>query len=219
MKKLLLSVVLGLFAILSFQSAAIASKTSAAIFSKFSIYDTEMKQFLDKVSMETKIPRDTLSDWFYNDGMLAYISDQSVTYYPFVEMTQKKYGHRPIISQVYMTGQIFTGFLALLPKMTDHFAKDDAALAQAMTILFDEFVTKAVRQHLLFQKIQAEITTDLNDYQDKHPNLPHEEIYQFVIDKFLEFKVKMPALSQEIDDQLLVMQEYADYMKKPHEAV
>ena len=183
-------------------------------FSKFGVWDDEVKTFINKLCGETKISEKALTDWLYSEGILLFQKQQSTNYDSDVKFCQNTYKHKPMISFSYMLGQKFIGFMAMLPKLIEKFVTDDAT-SKKVSAIFNEFVTNAVNNHQAFYHIQAEITTSLHQWLDKNPNSSNNDtIYQYSNDKLVEYKNKQPELAQELDDHLQLISEFAKYRRE-----
>ena len=170
------------------------------IFSKFSIWDYEVKEFINSLSVEAKLPKEQLTEWFYNEAVIIFIESQSTSYRKDVALCQAKYGHRPIISPIYMLGQKFNAFMDVGDQLIKKFATNLST--SFISTHFNSFASNAIAKHVSFNTIQAKITTEINQLLDNNPNLPPVNMSELVVEKFLEYKNSNPEHSQEIDDQI-----------------
>lgn len=188
------------------------------VFSKFGVWDNEVKKLIDDICDKTIIERNELTEWLYNEAIIIFQTKQNTVYQSDVKTCQEKYKHRPIISPTYMLGQKLMGFEAILTELIDKFSNSNNygnfLLKCTLTQIYNTFQITAIQNHLPFYTIQADISTQLNQFWDENPTTQPKEIFQFVIDKFQEYKIKKPELSQEIDDAILLMAEYAAHMRK-----
>ncbi|WP_392538215.1 hypothetical protein [Legionella sp. 227] len=185
-----------------------------ANFSTFSVYEKEMRAFIDKVVETTSLQKDKITTWLYSDGVMQFRGGQAADYYPYVNENLKKFNHRPLISKQHSMGQILTGFMTLKNAFINQFAKEDPELKIKLEQLFILNLYSAIENHLPFIAIQSEISSELNAYQDKNGSLEPKEALQLTITMFEEKRLKNPQLEEDFKNQLILMNEFLDDLSK-----
>ncbi|CAM2850416.1 Uncharacterised protein [Legionella steigerwaltii] len=183
-------------------------------FSTFSVYEKEMRAFIDKVVEATALEKDKITTWLYSDGVMQFRGGQAADYYPYVNENLEKFKHRPLISKQHSMGQILTGFIMLKNAFINQFAKDELSLKEKLAQLFTLNLYGAIENHLPFIAIQSEISSELNAYQDKNGALPPIEALKLTITMFEEKRLKNPQLEEDFKNQLTLMNEFLDDLNK-----
>ncbi|AWN75595.1 hypothetical protein LEAN103870_06145 [Legionella anisa] len=184
-------------------------------FSTFSIYEKEMRTFINKVAEATSLEHDKLTTWFYSEGVMQFRGGQAADYYPYVNENLKKFGHRPLISKQHSMGQTLTGFMTLKNAFINQFAKDQLELKNQLESLFTHTFYNAIESHLPYIIIQSEISSELSAYQDKNGgSLEPVEALKLSIKMFEEKRANNPQLEEDFKNQLILMNEFLDYLSK-----
>ncbi|KTC91154.1 hypothetical protein OQJ18_14065 [Fluoribacter dumoffii] len=183
-------------------------------FSTFSIYEKEMRAFINNVVEQTYLDKDKITTWLYSEGIFHFRSGQSADYYPYVEENLNKFEHRPLISKQHSIGQVLTGFMAVKNAFLNRFAKEDAELRVTLDQLFTYHLYSAPEKHLAFIAIQSQISSELNAYIDKNGPLEPTEALKLSIDLFEKKRLDNPSLGEDFTNQLILMREFLEDLSK-----
>lgn len=172
-------------------------------FSKFGIWDVAVQRLMNDICIDNpEVSKIRLTKWIYNKGMVLFIEAQQASFKKFIKEYEEKNGTKPVISADYMASQKRDGFNALRTVIIEELGYSEEK--------FQLFLDHAVEEHGAFYVIQAAITNLILERP-----MPPDIGFQFVIDQFLDYKDKQPALGQEIDDHILLMREYAAFKRMP----
>ncbi|CEK09250.1 hypothetical protein [Legionella hackeliae] len=183
-------------------------------FSTFSIYEKEMRTFIDKVVATTSLDKEKLTTWFYSEGIMQFRGGQAADYYPYVNENLSQFSHRPLISKQHTMGQILTGFMTLKNTFIKQFANDQPELQNKLEELFILNFYNAMENHLPFLVIQSQVSSELNAYQDKNGPLEPAKALELSIKLFGEKNTKVPNLEEDFKNQITLMKEFLEHLKQ-----
>ncbi|KTC84135.1 hypothetical protein [Legionella brunensis] len=183
-------------------------------FSVFSIYEKEMRSFINKVAESTPLSKDELTTWVYSEGILQFRNGQSSDYYSYVNENVKKFGHRPLISKQHSIGQIFSGFMALQDAFMKYFATDKPDLKDKLEQFFAVYLFGAIQNHIPFITVQSTISSELSAYQDEHGALEPVDALKLSIEIFEKRRLNAPQLEEEFKNQLILMNEFLQSLEQ-----
>ncbi|SEG40939.1 hypothetical protein SAMN02746093_02844 [Legionella quinlivanii DSM 21216] len=182
-------------------------------FSTFSIYENEMRHFIDSLN-QAAVDIAKITDWLYGAGVYAYTSAQGALYYPFEAECLQKFKHRPLISPYHSQGQHFEGLSALRVALISVFAKENDELAEMLENNFNTIVLAKIYNHREFIKIEAEVASTFNDFMDANGPLDPLSSLEKVTQLFEERKEKHPQLEYDFNNKLSLMREFLAEAKK-----
>ena len=198
-------------------------------FTKFGVWDVEVKQLIKDIAvLKTQKTEDEISNWFYEQGMITFQGAQNKSFQETIAASLRQSGKRPIITGDYMKDAKVKGFNAILPSLQG-FATDDAC-KQGIEECFSTFVATTVPKYQKFYAFQANITNiylqAMDDFDSKKAlgqNLTPIIPMKLINDLFEKFIAEHSSaddaeLVAQVQDQMLLMKEFAAYMAEKAEA-
>jgi len=181
-------------------------------FSTFTIYESEMRNFIKELEKQCILDIEKLTEWLYSTGITVYQKSQGALYYPYSVECQKKFGHRPLISFNHSQGQHYTGLVAVKYDLIHAFGND--AVSAIIEKSFNTLVLPAITAHSEFIKIESKIASDFNDFLDKQGELTPLQSLEKVIGLFEAIQDQYPHLQNDFKNKLTLMREVLAEMKK-----
>ena len=189
-------------------------------FSKFSIWEQAVQQFLTEVCENmTRKKKDEVRNWCYSEGVGIFQSTQRNSYQQYEEASLNERKIRPFVDMSYMKAQKFEGFLALGRALQKKFITDEDDITflnmSITTLCMDSMLT-----YDDFYKIQVKITNELNKFLDEQDSLKKivtpADKFNKVYSMFLSEKQNNPNLGEQIDAHLLMLKESCGNMSPQH---
>ncbi|MFC3908559.1 hypothetical protein ACFORL_05650 [Legionella dresdenensis] len=193
-----------------------------SVYSTFTIYENEMRRFIQALAEQSTLDIPKITDWIYNTGVTTYIAAQGPMYHAFVKQCQEKYNHRPLISPNHIQGQHYTGLVALMNDLINTFSATNPYLKNIITTNFAKILLLAITNHNPFIEIESQVASELNELLDNNPPIsPLEKTMEL----FEAKRAQHPELEEDFKNKLTLMNEFLTGQKeslakiaRPHQA-
>lgn len=176
-------------------------------FTTFGIWDNEIKKLIAEIATPETI--EALQEWFYSEGVLEFQKPQEIDYHQIIKATSDKYKHNPIYHGFMMRGQVDDGLKglgkAVQRKLTELKIFDEKKLD-----IFYLFRVKGLDNHESFINLQAEITTEFNEWVNlpQNKDKTRRQHGEYVCGRFLLALATKPYLTEEVKEHVKLIREF-----------
>ncbi len=176
---------------------------------KFGVWENETREFIDAVC-DSKEFKDALTEWLYSSGIKISQMEQQKVQVAFNNEGIQKEGKRPEVPLDRIVKNKKVGFDSVRVAMLEKFASEDGALRTKIEEQYKVYVENAIKDHQDFYKLQADITSQLNQHMNDNPDvkMAAEDAMAYVVKKYAEAGTTHPELQADIDSQLLLQKEF-----------
>jgi hypothetical protein len=177
---------------------------------KFGVWEKETREFIDAVSGDSRELKDQLTDWLYSSGIKISQMEQQKVQTDFNYEAIKKDGKRPEVTLERILANKKVGFDSVFIALLDKFAADDDGLRAKIEEQYKIYAGIALKNHVEFYQLQADITSTLNKHINDNPDvkMTTEETMAYVVAQYVETSSLHPNLRADIESHLLLQKEF-----------